>query len=90
MSRAILDQLGSMLGSAIRDLAVTFVASGGIYLTGSVALALGEYLAAETNMLMRFVHHGAAHDSWIEKIPVYLVTDPHVAAKGALSLAKRR
>ena len=85
----VLEQLGSMLGSAMCDLAIAFVATGGVYMTGSVALALGEYLAAETNMLQRFARNGSVHDNWLEKVPIYLVTDPHVAAKGALSLAKQ-
>lgn len=89
VARIALEQLGGMIGSAMRNLALTFVASGGIYLTGSVSLALGEYLAEHTRMLTRFVHPGAVHESLVEKIPIYLVTDPHVAAKGALWLARQ-
>ena len=88
MAHKILNRLGSMLGSAIRDLAVVFKATGGIYLTGSVILALGEYLAGETEFLQRFVHPGAVHDDWISKIPLYLVDDPNVAVKGALQIAR--
>ncbi len=88
VARIILEQLGSMLGSAMSDLAIAFVARGGIYLTGSMVLGLGEYLAAHTNMLTRFARNGSVHDNWLENVPVYLVTDPHVAARGALSLAK--
>ena len=88
MAHKILSQLGSMLGSAIRDLAVAFKATGGIYLTGSVILALGDYLASDTDFLQRFVHPGATHDSWISKIPLYLVDDPNVAVKGALQIAR--
>lgn len=89
VARLVLDHLGNMLGSIMCDMAIAFVATGGVYLTGSVALALGEYLAAETNMLHRFARNGSVHDTWLEKVPIYLVTDPHVAAKGALSLAKQ-
>jgi len=80
--------MGNMLGSAIRDLVVAFKPTGGVYLTGSVALALGEYFVQETGFLQRFVHPGAVHDAWIEKIPIHLVTDSHVTVKGALELAK--
>lgn len=89
IAQRILSQMGNMLGSAIRDLVVAFKSTGGVYLTGSISLALGEYFASETDFLKRFVHKGAAHDTWIEKIPVYLVTDPHVAVKGALSVAQQ-
>lgn len=88
-AEAILKRYGSMVGSAIRDLAVTFVASGGVYLTGSVALAMGEYFAEHTDMSGRFIHEGAVHDNWLKDTPIYLVTDPHVAVKGALSLARQ-
>lgn len=89
-SRLILQRLGAMLGSALRDLAVAFRATGGIYLTGSYILAVGQYLSDETDLLQRFVHPGAVHEEWIAKIPLYLVDDPHVAVKGALQLAERR
>jgi len=89
LAHKILGHLGNMLGSVIRDLCVAFSATGGVYMTGSIALALGEYFARETGFLQRFVHQGATHDTWIQKIPIYLIIDPHVAVKGALELAKQ-
>ena len=68
--------------------AVTFVATGGIYLTGSLALGLGRYLAANTSMINRFLHPGSQHDDMLETIPLYLITDEHTAVKGALSAAQ--
>ncbi len=88
VARLILNRLGGMLGSVIRDLTVAFKATGGIYLTGSIALALGEYFMEQTDFSGRFVHKGASHDSWVQKIPIYLITDPHVAVKGALAVAR--
>lgn len=87
-ARVILGRMGAMLGSVTRDLTLAYKASGGIYLTGSVALALGEYLAEETPFVERFVHSGAVHDTWLEKTPINLVTNPNVAVIGALALAK--
>lgn len=87
-AETILRRLGAMVGSVVRDLTVTYKATGGVYLTGSVALALGEYFAENTEMNNRIVRKGAVHDEWLEKIPVYLVTDPNVAVIGALALAK--
>jgi glucokinase len=84
----VLSQMGAMIGSVLRDLAVTYKASGGLYLTGTVALALGEYLAKETELCERFVRRGAVHDSWLKDIPINLITDPNVAVVGALALAK--
>jgi glucokinase len=54
---------------------------------GSVGLALGEYFAANTAFTERFVCRGAVHDTWLEKVPISLVLDPHIAVAGALALA---
>lgn len=87
-AEAILRSMGAILGSVIRDLTVTYKATGGVYLTGSVVLALGEYFAEKTEMNNRIIRHGAVHDEWLKKVPVSLITDPNVAVVGALALAK--
>ena len=87
-AETILRHMGAMVGSVIRDFAVAFKATGGIYLTGSVALYLGEYFAKSTELNERFIHPGAVHDTWLERVPINLVTDSNVAAVGALELAK--
>jgi glucokinase len=87
-AQAILRKMGAMVGSVLRDLTVAYKATGGVYLTGSVALALSEYFAENTELKDRFVRKGAVHDSWLENVPISLVTDPNVAVVGALALAK--
>ena len=87
-AQTILRRMGAMVGSALRDWVVTYHATGGVYLTGGVALALGEYFAQNTEMSDRFVVPGPEKDTWLEKVPISLVTDPHVAVVGALALAK--
>lgn len=87
-ARAILYNLGNMLGSVARDYAIAFKATGGVYLTGSMAMSLGEYFAGKTDFINRFAHPGAQADEWTQHIPIYLVTDPNVAVKGALALAE--
>lgn len=89
IAQAILEQLGAMLGSVLRDFAVAYKATGGIYLTGSVAMALGEYFADETSFIERFVCKGAVHHDWVADIPIYLLLDPNIAVVGALALAKQ-
>lgn len=86
----ILEFLGSIVGSTLADLAVSYRASGGIYLSGSVALALGEYLAQNTQMPVRFIRPRSVHSQYIDKIPIYLLTSPDIAVAGALILAKRQ
>lgn len=87
-AQGILRKMGAMLGSVLRDWTVAYHATGGVYLTGSVALALGEYFAQNTEMNDRFVAKGPENDSWLESVPISLVTDPNVAVVGALTLAK--
>ena len=87
IARNILHNLGNMIGAVIRDYAVLFKATGGIYLTGSVALGLADYFVRNTDFTKRFVHRGAVHDTWVSNIPIFLVTDPHITVKGALSLS---
>lgn len=88
IARAILGKMGAMIGSVLRDLTLTYKATGGVYLTGGVALALGEYFAKNTEMKNRFVREGAVHDTWLRGVPISLVTDPNVAVVGALALAR--
>jgi glucokinase len=87
-AEATLQSMGALVGSVLRDWAVTYHATGGVYLTGSVSLALGEYLAQRTKMNDRFTEPGPEKDTWLEKVPISLVKDPHVAVVGALALAK--
>ncbi|HVU59731.1 MAG TPA: glucokinase [Candidatus Saccharimonadales bacterium] len=89
VARIILHHLGNMIGSALRDYAVLFKATGGVYMTGSVSLGLADYFAKKTDFIKRFIHPGAAHSGWIERIPIYLVTDPYITVRGALALARQ-
>jgi glucokinase len=84
----ILKLMGAMLGSALRDWTLAYHATGGVYLTGSVALALVEYFAKNTEMNDRFTTPGPEVDSWLEDVPINLVADPNIAVMGALALAE--
>src|SRR5581483_5098242 len=89
VAAAILAQLGAMLGSVLHDFALCYKATGGIYLIGSVSTGLAAYLAENTAFCERMVNPGAMHDTWLASIPLYLVTDPHIGARGALRLAEQ-
>jgi glucokinase len=84
----ILRHFGAMTGSVLRDLTVATKATGGVYMTGTVALETYGYLAETTEFNQRFVRAGAPHDEWLERVPISLIIDPHAAAVGALALAK--
>lgn len=93
-AHAVLDHMGTLVGSILASYALVFKATGGIYLTGSVSVGLGEYWAKHTDFAKAFMRKGMPeHAPWLEAmtsaIPIYLSTDPHVAVAGALELAKR-
>jgi glucokinase len=87
----ILDLYGGLVGQYLRDIAlITLIERGGpIYLSGSVMQANrgAEMLFAKTAFHDRFVSRGSMFDDFLATIPFYLVTDPHVAVKGAYQLA---
>lgn len=92
-AHSLLDHMGSLVGNMLADYALVYKATGGIYLTGSISLGLGEYWAEQTSMNKLFVRKGTPeHAPWkeefLENIPIYLSMDPHVAVSGALALAK--
>lgn len=88
VAKTILGHMGALAGAYLGDLALTFKATGGVYLSGSVALGLSEYWAEQTDFIERFGKPGGVHAEWLTKIPIYLATDPDVAVAGALALAR--
>ena len=90
----ILDHMGALVGNVLADFALAYRSTGGMYLTGSVALGLGEYWAERTNFAKAFVRHGTAgHASWkqgmLSNMPIYLISDPNIGVTGAFEVAKR-
>lgn len=92
-AHAVLNNMGSLVGNVLADFALSFRSTGGIYMTGSVSLGLSEYWAEHTGFTKAFIRRGTPdHAAWLENmlldIPIYLLTDSYVSAKGALALAK--
>lgn len=87
-AQKILSLMGGIAGSALRDTVLVYKSSGGVFMTGSVAVGLGEYLINNTDFIERFVCPHAVHSDWLENVPIYLVSDPYVAVKGALAIAE--
>jgi glucokinase len=93
-AKTILEYMADLAATGLSNVALAFKSSGGIYLTGSLGLGLGEYWAERTSFKKAFIRRGSKdHAEWIEPylrdMPIYLVTDPHIAAKGALVLAQQ-
>jgi len=92
-AKTILGHMGALVGNVLADIALAYLATGGVYLTGSVSLGLAEYWAAQTDFNKAFVRSGTKeHAAWLEDVlssmPIYLITDPNIGATGALALAE--
>jgi glucokinase len=84
----ILHHMGALVGGYLGDLGVAFCATGGIYLMGSVSIGLSEYWAEHTPFAERFAKPGGSQADWLQHVPIYLTTNPHIGVEGALALAK--
>lgn len=75
------------LGRTAGDLAMVFMAKGGVYLTGGIAqkiapaLARGGFRAAFEDK--------APHSQWLAQIPAYVMTHPLAAVEGLAAYARR-
>lgn len=76
-----LDRFGGILGSVAGDLALTFGARGGVFVSGGIAPRIAERLAAGT-FRARFEDKGRLSD-FVAAIPTYLVLHPYPAIVGA-------
>lgn len=79
--------VGSLLGQYLHNLAVSFLPTGGIYLTGGVMQPeVVQYLINRTSLL-EMMTGGSTHNGLIGNIPIYLIEDDLLGVKGALILA---
>jgi len=76
-----LDRFGGILGAVAGDLALTFGARGGVFISGGIAPRIAERLAAGT-FRKRFEDKGRLAD-YVATIPTYLVLHPYPAIVGA-------
>lgn len=80
---------GHILGQWLRNLAVIYVSTGGIYLTGGVMTPeVTRYLFQKGALLEAFFGN-PAHDELLWDMPIFRVDDPLLGAKGALALARQ-
>jgi glucokinase len=75
------DRFCAILGSVAGDLALTFGARGGVFVSGGIAPRLGDRLAAGP-FRARFEDKGRLAD-YVRTIPTYLVLHPYPAIVGA-------
>lgn len=73
-----------LLGAAAGDLALTFLARGGVFVAGGVALAMGDLFDA-ARFRQGFVAKGR-FAAYLEQIPTYLITRTDTGLRGAAAL----
>ena len=74
-----------LLGSAAGNLALTFCATGGLYIGGGIIPQLVDF--ASTSPLRRRFEERGELSGYVEPIPIYLMLDPLSGLKGALQCA---
>ena len=74
-----------LLGSAAGNLALTFCATGGLYIGGGIIPQLADF--ASTSPLRRRFEERGELSGYVEPIPIYLMLDPLSGLKGALQCA---
>lgn len=80
LAAATLDRFGGMLGAVAGDLALTFGARGGVFVSGGIAPRIAEKLAAG-RFRARFEAKGRLSD-YVKAIPTFLVQHPYPAIVG--------
>ncbi|TAJ71098.1 MAG: glucokinase [Phenylobacterium sp.] len=81
MAAEALDRFGGILGAVAGDLALTFGARGGVYVSGGIAPRIAERLTSGS-FRARFEDKGRLAD-YVATIPTYLVVHPYPAIVGA-------
>ncbi len=90
LANETLDRFCGILGAVSGDLALTFGARGGVFVSGGIAPRMGDRLAA-SQFRARFEDKGRL-SAYVREIPTNLVLHPHPALMGAareLSMMER-
>ena len=82
-----LETWAALLATAAGGLATTALTFGGIFLGGSVALAVADLLRAP--LFRRRFREAAWHAGYLGRMPIYLATDPLLGLDGAHVIAER-
>ena len=81
------ETLAGMLATASGGLAATGLTLGGVYIAGSVALAIADLLRAP--LFRRRFNDAAWAADFLADMPIYLVADPLAGLEGARFIAEK-
>jgi glucokinase len=87
-SMKALELFVSLYGAAAGNVALQFLALGGLYVGGGIAPRIREELKGPS-FLAAFLDKGPLRTRVLEKIPVRVILDPHTALRGAGRYAER-
>ena len=84
IARTALDLFARFLGRFAGDLALTFEASGGVFIAGGIAPRMVDILGA--GGFRDAFDRKAPHDAWARTVPVFVIVNPEPALQGLAAL----
>jgi glucokinase len=84
IATAALDLFARFLGRFAGDLALTFEASGGVFIAGGIAPRMVDILQA--GGFREAFDRKAPHDAWARTVPVFVIVNPEPALQGLAAL----
>lgn len=83
-ARHAVELFARFLGRYAGDLALTFEASGGVFIAGGIAPRIVDVL--QRGGFRQAFDAKAPHDAWARKVPVYVIVNPEPALQGLAAL----
>ncbi|WP_425515150.1 glucokinase [Microvirga terricola] len=80
----VLDLFARWLGRFAGDLALTFEASGGVFIAGGIAPRMVDIL--QKGSFREAFDHKAPHEGWAKKVPVFVIVHAEPALEGLAAL----
>jgi glucokinase len=87
IARLALDQFVSIYGAQAGNVALTLLATGGVYLAGGIVPKIAE--AMRSGLFINAFRRNAAMGALLERVPVYIVKTPEIGLLGARRMAAR-
>jgi glucokinase len=87
LAGATLDVFARWLGRFAGDLALTFEASGGVFIAGGIAPRMVDIL--QSGGFREAFDSKAPHDAWARSVPVYVIVNPEPALEGLAALVTK-
>lgn len=84
LAQAALDLFSRWLGRFAGDMALTFEASGGVFIAGGIAPRMVDIL--QNGGFREAFDHKAPHEAWTRKVPVFTIINTEPALQGLAAL----